>query len=211
MTKRTIEIKTAESDETPKGGNGSPDEDVISPERERPIEEAVESEDAGAAATVESGEEEAVAELTVEEQLADMTRQLQRLAAEFENYKKKNAREFERGHQAGSVRMIERLLSILDSFDSAVQSNTNGGEESLLEGFQQIHRQMIEALTGAGLEVIDPEQGTPLDPHVHEVLLTHPTSDVPEDTIFATLQRGYSYNGWLVRPAKVQVAKKPEA
>ncbi len=208
MTKRTIEVKNGDSDKSPEKGNGTAATEDNPKEEETVIEEPDTDSDADEAEDVE---EEKVAEPTVEEQLTEMTGRLQRMAAEFENYKKKNAREFERGHQAGAVRIIDRLLPVLDSFDSAQQSQREGSGEILLEGFQKIHQQMIEALLGAGLEIIEPEQGTPLDPKVHEVLLTQPTKDVPEDTIFATFQRGYSLKGWLIRPAKVQVAKKPDA
>lgn len=148
-------------------------------------------------------------EPTPQQKVAELTDRLQRLAAEFENYKKKNAREFERGHRAGSAFILEKLLPVMDSFDIALQQSTDNSNRGILEGVGKIRKQLFEALMGIGLEAINPQKGDDLDPNMHEVVLVEQTEDQPEDTIFATLQCGYSYKNQLIRAAKVQVAKSP--
>lgn len=154
-------------------------------------------------------EEQPGPEPTPEEKIAELTDRLQRLAAEFENYKKKNAHEFERGHMGGSAYVLEKLLPVLDSFDMAHSQNADQSGEGIIEGLGKIRKQLLESMLGMGLKIISPKKGDELDPNLHEVLMVQPSEDQPEDTIFATLQRGYSYKDRLLRAAKVQVAKAP--
>jgi len=201
MKKQTNKIKDGQSTDK-RDGNGRPEEQKASQEkREEPI--------AADYVTAEQDEQTAP-EPTPEEQIAALTDRLQRLAAEFENYKKKNAREFERGHKAGAVAIVERLLPVLDSFDSALKAENDADESGIAEGLRKIHKQLLQSMTDAGLEIIEPAKGDAFDPNIHEVLFCQQTEEVPEDHVFTTLQRGYTFKGWLVRAAKVQLAKVPK-
>jgi len=141
--------------------------------------------------------------------VVELTDRLQRLAAEFENYKKRNAREFDRGRESGMVSMIERLLPALDSFDSALESFKGKDETGIYEGLGKIRELMVDSLKAAGLEVLTPEPGTPFDPHFHEVMLTLETGDFNDQDIVVTLQKGYRFKSMLIRAAKVQIAVEP--
>ena len=142
--------------------------------------------------------------------VVEITDRLQRLAAEFENYKKKNAREFERGREYGMVTIIQRILPALDSFDSALESYKGKDESGVYEGLGKIRDLLVDSLKGVGLEIMVPEPGTPFDPHVHEVMLTLETTDFADQEIVVTLQKGYSFKNTLVRAAKVQIAVEPK-
>ena len=102
-------------------------------------------------------------------------------------------------------------MPVLDSFDSALQTDVTGAESGVLEGLKKIRGQMIELLIGSGLEVIEPDPGDTFDPNIHEVLLCQETEEFQDNTVFATLQRGYSYKNRLIRAAKVQLAVAPNA
>ncbi len=154
--------------------------------------------------------EESAPPRTPEEKIADLTSQLQRIAAEFANYKKKNAREFDRGRQFGAVEILERLAPVFESFECAVSGEYDENSCVVTEGFEKIHGQMMENLKSAGLKIIEPKKGDPLNPNIHEVMFVEETDQAPNDSIFATFAKGYSYKDKLIRPAKVQVAKSPK-
>lgn len=217
MTKREIEIKSADDKPEKKGGNGQEmeTEEKVEIKDSGQTQEEKEEVDAGTAPEDQdmdsSEKEEEKPEPTPEEKIVELTNQLLRMAAEFENYKKKNAREYDRGALSGSINIVQRLIPVLDSFDSALGSQNDVPDQAkgIYEGLVKIQSQMVENLFSAGLKVIEPEKGTPLDPNFHEVLMVQETDEVPGDTIFAIFQKGYSFKGQLVRAAKVQVAKEP--
>lgn len=224
MTNKKIKITSADDENTTvKGGNGdsadsakgiSP-EDVISAyktystkDKSTELEEEIEAEEnAGEQSDEEQTDNPPEPPL---DEKADLTNRMLRIAAEFENYKKKNAREFSRGHDLGMTSAIERLVPVLDSFDSAVASGKDAKGSSIYEGLVKIQNLMTETLIGAGMGILDPEKGEIFDPNFHEVLLTHETEELPDQSIWACLQKGYTFKGRLVRAAKVQVAVAPE-
>jgi molecular chaperone GrpE len=140
----------------------------------------------------------------------ELTDRLQRLAAEFENYKKRTSAEFGRGMQYGYVELFDKLLPTLDAFDSASAQAEEASEVAHVDGFLKIRQLLMVALVSAGFKFIEPKPGDPFDPNFHEVLFCNPTDEHPDNTIFALLQRGYSYGDRLIRPAKIQMAVKPE-
>lgn len=130
---------------------------------------------------------------------------LQRLAADFENFRKRSAREQHAIVEHASQRVIAQLLPTLDSFDAALaiepQSPT---EEKLLDGMRGTHVQMLDSLSKEGLEVI-PAVGEPFDPAFHEAV-SGPTSSGEGDLIVSQeLRRGYRLGSRVVRPSLVMV------
>lgn len=133
-----------------------------------------------------------------------------RLAAEFDNYRKRVERERSENMVRAQAQILERLLEPLDDlariadFDPAT---TAAG--ALHEGAEMVEKKFMRVMEAAGLETIDAE-GKPFDPTVHEALTTVP-ADTPEEdnTVAQVYQKGYRYKGVLLRPARVVVKKHP--
>jgi molecular chaperone GrpE len=140
---------------------------------------------------------------------------LLRTTADFENFKKRAARERIETAQLAAAAMIEKLLPILDHFEMAQAAAQNaqipqGGTESLQAGVAMIQQQLKTVLTEAGVEEID-AAGKPFDPALHEAVSQRETSEMPEGHVFQQLRKGYKLKERLLRPATVIVAKKPGA
>lgn len=136
---------------------------------------------------------------------------LLRTTADFENFKKRAARERQDAVKFANESLLQKLVPILDTFDMALTAATNAKEgtaQSLQTGVSMILSQFRNTLTEAGLEEID-AAGKPFDPNFHEAVSQQETADVPEGTVVQQLRRGYKLKERLLRPATVIVAKKP--
>jgi len=133
---------------------------------------------------------------------------LQRVAAEFENFRKRAAREREEIVARSSQRVVAALLPVLDSFDQAFahQAQTPG-EEQLLAGVRGTFHQLMDILAGEGLEMV-PGVGEDFDPEVHEATAVASSGDGPL-VVAEELRRGYTLKGRLLRPAMVVVEPRP--
>lgn len=129
---------------------------------------------------------------------------MQRVAAEFDNYRKRTARERDEIVDRASQRVIERLLPTLDSFTAALayepQTET---EEKLLSGMADTHRLLMESLALEGFAAIE-ASGVPFDPAVHEAV-TGPGGDGDGDLVVTEMRRGYTLRGKVIRAALVAV------
>jgi molecular chaperone GrpE len=154
----------------------------------------------------ETSLEERLAALEVErdEHLND----LQRVAAEFENYRKRVARDQESLAARAHERLVRELLPVLDDLERALAAAEEHEEAKLEEGVRLVHRELAGALEREGLAEI--ETNGRFDPHVHEALLSQP-SEADEGSIIEVVQKGYTLGDRVVRPARVVVAgPKPE-
>jgi molecular chaperone GrpE len=129
---------------------------------------------------------------------------LARLQAEFDNFRKRQAKENQDYRDYALNNAILGLLPIVDSFDRALQANE--GPE-FRKGVELINRQFHDALTKLGVEPIS-AAGQPFDPNLHQAVQTVQSEDVPENHVVDEFQRGYRLKGRLLRPAMVTVAKK---
>jgi molecular chaperone GrpE len=150
-------------------------------------------------AVVRDDDRLAAAEARAEEHLDD----LKRLAAEFENYKKRAAREQAALSGRATERLVKELLPIVDDLERALQAAEQHEEAQLEEGVRLVHRQLASALEREGLAEI--ETDGKFDPHVHEALLSQP-SDAEEGSVIEVLQKGYRLGDRVLRPARVVVA-----
>lgn len=181
-------------------------------ERESSVDEAendgalqVEAEGDGSTAPISTEVEELRAELDT---LND--RHL-RLAAEFDNYRKRNDRERQTLASRLQVSLVRPLLDVLDDLERVVASASDADGESLAEGARLVEKKFRTVLESAGLESLDAE-GKAFDPEVMEALMTVPTADPEEDDRVADVfQKGYLFSGTLVRPARVRVLKYDES
>jgi molecular chaperone GrpE len=153
--------------------------------------------------------EERVAALEAErdERLND----LKRLAADFENYRKRVARDQESLVARAHERLVKELLPVLDGLERALDAAARHSESDSLkleEGVRLVHRELASALHREGVAEI--ETNGHFDPHVHEALLSQP-SEADEGSIVEVVQKGYRLGDRVLRPARVVVAAAKEA
>jgi molecular chaperone GrpE len=165
----------------------------------------------------------------LEERIAALERErdeyldsLQRLKAEFDNYRKRSAREQESFAARASEALLKELLPVLDDLERALDAaehrgacNATGrspaastqkqGEAELEEGVRLVHRSLLDALRKQGLELI--ETDGVFDPNVHEALLAQPAEDAESGSVLQVLQKGYRLGDRVLRPARVVVAE----
>jgi molecular chaperone GrpE len=151
----------------------------------------------------ESGEPDLA---TLQAERDELLDRLQRLAAEFDNYRKRNARENAAFSQRANERLVKELLPILDDLGRALEAATEHEEAKLEEGVRLVHRALADVLQKEGLAEIQTDGK--FDPHVHEALLSQP-SDEDEGTVIEVVQKGYKLGDKVLRPARVVVAGPP--
>jgi molecular chaperone GrpE len=133
--------------------------------------------------------------------------QLKRVAAEFDNYRKRVARDQQSLAARAHERLVKELLPVLDDLERALEAaaDSRDSERGRVEdGVRLVHRELREALSKEGLEEI--ETNGHFDPHVHEALLSQP-SDRDEGAILEVLQKGYRLGDRVLRPARVVVSE----
>jgi molecular chaperone GrpE len=152
-------------------------------------------------------------ELTLEEQLAALEAErdehlndLKRVAAEFENYRKRVLRDQESLVARAHERLVKELLPVLDDLERALAAAEEHEEAKLEEGVRLVHRELADALGREGLAEI--ETNGVFDPHVHEALLSQP-SEAAEGSVLEVVQKGYRLGDRVLRPARVVVAAPP--
>ena len=132
-----------------------------------------------------------------------------RLAAEFDNYRKRVARDQSESVARAQMALVNKLVEVLDDLERVTDHADKGTLETLLHGVELVERKLKTTLETAGLERIEAEG--PFDPATMEAITTVPTDDPAEDDQVADVfQHGYRYQGVLLRPARVRV-KKTEA
>jgi molecular chaperone GrpE len=141
----------------------------------------------------------------LEEELAEVRDRYVRLAAEYDNFRKRIAKErVELGDRAQAALVI-KLLEVLDDLDRVERGSTLNENDVVQQALVLIERKLRKELEAAGLERLDPV-GAPFDPSVHEAVSVVPAHDGAQDhTVSATFQAGYRFKGSLIRPARVQV------
>ena len=130
---------------------------------------------------------------------------LLRLAADFENYKKRAARERAEYVALANERLIGELIPILDDLERALGAAEQHQEAQLDEGVRLVHRSLAGLLERHGLRPIETEGR--FDPHVHEALLSQPDDELESGTVLQVLQKGYRLGDKVIRPARVIVAE----
>lgn len=129
-----------------------------------------------------------------------------RLAADFDNFRKRQAQEKENLLKYGAENTLKQLIEVLDNFDRGEKAVENVEDcQKVKESFKLVLKQMKETLTKLGLEVIETE-GKEFDPNFHEAVMQTPTSEHPEGTIINELQKGYKIGDKVLRASLVNVA-----
>jgi molecular chaperone GrpE len=132
-----------------------------------------------------------------------------RTQADFENYKKRCAREKEDAIKYANSSLLERLLPVIDNFELGLSAARGQGEQSpIYSGMNLVLRQMSDFLTDNGLQPID-AVGQTFDPNQHDALAHEPSDTVPENQIIRQTRRGYRFKDRLLRPSSVVVSSGP--
>jgi molecular chaperone GrpE len=131
-----------------------------------------------------------------------------RAVAELENYRKRTARELDNARKYAVERFAQDLVSVGDSLEAGIVAAPANPGPALLEGAKATLKQLQRAFDTAGIKVIDPI-GAPFDPAWHEAMVAQESKDQPANTVLSVIQKGYSLNGRLLRPARVIVSKAP--
>jgi len=155
--------------------------------------------------------EKAPTKAELAERLAEVERErdeylddLKRVAAEFENYRKRAARDQESLVARAHERLAKELLPVLDDLERALEAAAGHEEAKLEEGVRLVHRELSKALAKEGL--VEIETNGKFDPHVHEALLSQP-SEKDEGAIIEVLQKGYRLGDRVLRPARVVISQ----
>ncbi len=128
---------------------------------------------------------------------------LQRLKAEFDNYRKRVARDQHELAARAHERLMKQLVPVLDDLERALEAASDHEEAKLEEGVRLVHRSLADALTREGLTEI--ETDGVFDPHTQEALLSQP-SDQAEGSVIQVLQKGYRLGDRVLRPARVAIS-----
>jgi len=131
-----------------------------------------------------------------------------RAAAEIENVRKRATRDVEHARKFALENFSRELLAVIDSLEMGIAASDNADAASLLAGSEATLKLLAGTLDRFGIEEIDP-QGEPFDPDLHEAMTMQPSADVEPDSVLTVIQKGYTLNGRLLRPARVIVASEP--
>ena len=129
-----------------------------------------------------------------------------RLMAEFQNYKKRVAKEKTDIHAYANEKIVTELLEVLDNFERALASDTSAEDEGYAQGMKLIFDQLLGVLIKSGLEEVK-ALGEEFDPNLHNAVMTANSDEYDSNKVCNVLQKGYSLNGKVIRPSMVTVAK----
>ena len=185
--------------------------------RDKPAEDSKEPPPSEAEGTEGGAEEEDVsAELeTLREEYEALRDKYLRLSADFDNYKKRFAREKQEMRDFGNAQRLKELLFVLDNIERAIEvSEESHGEKTdfvaFLDGIKLVHSQFLSGLENFGVSSIDSSEGSSFDPSYHEAVHKEYSETCESGTIVSQMQKGYLLNGRLLRPSMVSVSQGPE-
>jgi molecular chaperone GrpE len=141
---------------------------------------------------------------TSEDEAARYLELAKRTQADFENYRKRMARENAAASERGAAKLAKELLPALDHLELALKAAE--GHQDVIKGFALVRDELIAALSKSGIQAFSPA-GEQFDPNEHEAMLSQPHEGVEANTVVEVYQSGYRINGAVLRPARVVVAQ----
>ena len=169
-------------------------------------EEKIADENTEEEAKEEIGEENQDDVNPLQEKYDQLNNQYIRLAADFDNYRKRHEQEKEALLKYGAENTLKKMIEVLDNFERGLKAiETVEDCEKVKECYNLAYKNFTDVLTKAGLEPIKAE-GEIFDPNLHDAVMQTPTADKPEHTIIAELQKGYKLGDKVLRPTLVNVA-----
>lgn len=194
QTKATEEFKTETSDSI----DNNMENETTSKEDEQP-ESSESSEDNASEAAAEDNSKKADAEENGDAKYL-------RLMAEFQNYKKRVAKEKSDIHSYANEKIVTELLEVLDNFERALAADNSTDVEGYAQGMKLIFDQLLGVLTKSGLVEVK-ALGEEFDPNMHNAVMTTDSEEYDSNKVCSVLQKGYTLNGKVIRPSMVTVAK----
>jgi molecular chaperone GrpE len=192
---RQVKIHTDDI-ENSKKNTANNNKDLRKDDTSKPVDPIKEMEE-----TVESLKKEA----------AENHDRLLRMAAEFDNYKKRATREMNDFRKFANESFAKALLPVVDSMDLAIESSSNGKHvnNSMVEGVNMTLKEILKIFEQFGVKRFE-SIGNTFDPNLHQAVMQEETDNFPENTVSKELQKGFMIHDRLLRPAMVVVSKKPE-
>ena len=194
QTKATEELKTETSDSI----DNNMENETTSKEGEQP-ESSESSEDNASEVATEDNNKKAEAEENGDAKYL-------RLMAEFQNYKKRVAKEKSDIHSYANEKIVTELLEVLDNFERALAADNSTDVEGYAQGMKLIFDQLLGVLTKSGLVEVK-ALGEEFDPNMHNAVMTADSEEYDSNKVCSVLQKGYTLNGKVIRPSMVTVAK----
>lgn len=201
-------------------------EQTQNPEQEVELNEEVTQMEADVEAAVEAAEQHAeqeqspeaeiamlYAELeTAKQTIADQKDSVVRAAADVDNMRRRAAQDVEKAHKFALEKFANELLPVIDNLERAIEFSDKENEtlKPLLEGIDMTVKSFNDAVAKFGVEIVNP-QGEQFNPEFHQAMSIQPSNDVTPNTVLAVMQKGYTLNGRLLRPAMVMVSKAADA
>jgi molecular chaperone GrpE len=175
---------------------------------ENTFEQEAELMEAGSEAAEHSAEDLSVLLQQARAKADEHYEQMVRAHAELENLKKRHARDLENAHKFALDKFVAELLGVRDSLELGYSAARDpaANVDKLREGTELTLKMLADAMAKFGVEQIDPID-QPFDPAYHQAMSMQPRADVPANTVVAVVQKGYTLNGRLVRPAMVMVSQ----
>jgi molecular chaperone GrpE len=181
------------------------------------IDDVIESVEQAAIDAAAAGDEERLASLTQEELIIEYEQQHQRanefhdkylrLQAEMDNMRRRTERDISAAHKYGSEKLIKDLLPVVDSLERGLEVQASTPEvKAMHEGMEMTLKLLLETLEKNGVKAIEPE-GQPFNPDEMQAISMQPADNVDPNTVLNVVQKGYSLNGRLLKPALVVVSQ----
>ncbi|GGE87190.1 nucleotide exchange factor GrpE [Pseudoalteromonas sp. Hal040] len=200
-------------------------EQTKSPEQEVELNEEFEQMQAEVEAAEKAAEQVEGEEISPEAEIALLYSELEaakqtindqkdsvvRAAADVENMRRRAAQDVEKAHKFALEKFANELLPVIDNLERAIEFSDKENEQlkPVLEGIEMTVKSFNDAVAKFGVEIVNP-QGEQFNPEFHQAMSIQPSNDVAPNTVLAVMQKGYTLNGRLLRPAMVMVSKEAE-
>ncbi len=200
-------------------------EQTKSPEQEVELNEEIEQMQADVEAAEKAAEQVDGEEMSPEAEIALLHSELEaakqtindqkdsvvRAAADVENMRRRAAQDVEKAHKFALEKFANELLPVIDNLERAIEFSDKENEQlkPVLEGIEMTVKSFNDAVAKFGVEIVNP-QGEQFNPEFHQAMSIQPSNDVAPNTVLAVMQKGYTLNGRLLRPAMVMVSKEAE-
>ncbi|ALQ08531.1 MULTISPECIES: nucleotide exchange factor GrpE [Pseudoalteromonas] len=201
-------------------------EQTQNPEQEVELNEEISKMQADVEAAVEAADQHAEQEQSPEAEIAMLYAELEaakqtiadqkdgvvRAAADVDNIRRRAAQDVEKAHKFALEKFANELLPVIDNLERAIEFSDKENEtlKPLLEGIDMTVKSFNDAVSKFGVEIVNP-QGEQFNPDFHQAMSIQPSNDVTPNTVLAVMQKGYTLNGRLLRPAMVMVSKAADA
>jgi len=161
--------------------------------------------------TDDTAQEIEEAEAKIEDELEELNQQYLRLAADFENYKRRMTKEREDSVAYGNEELIKEMLNVLDNLKRALEhAEQQEDAKPVIDGVKLVQKQFVSTLEKFGVKPIDASKGTEFDPMLHQAIEHAESTEIKEGLVLSEMLTGYTLKDRLLRPALVTVAKGSE-